>query len=221
MGCATFQSPSSWNLLGGFGDNFAKQKIAYGYRIFATAAYWNSHVYLAGVKGPLTDYVLNPAAPALSLAAATTYTYGFPGSSPSVSASGSQDGIVWSLDTSQYCTANSPGCGPAVLHANDAGNVATQLWSSADAAGDAAGNAVKFAVPTIANGKVYVGTRGNNTGGLPGSTSVTGELDVYGLPPMVQPTVPARTGARAVGRRAAARTSSRRPFPNLARTVPY
>jgi hypothetical protein len=38
-------------------------------------------------------------------------------------------------------------------------------------------------VPTIANGKVYVGTPGNNTGGVYGSSSVSGELDVYGLEP--------------------------------------
>jgi hypothetical protein len=38
-------------------------------------------------------------------------------------------------------------------------------------------------VPNLANGKVYVGTRGNVTGGAIGSTSTPGELDVYDLKP--------------------------------------
>jgi hypothetical protein len=167
--------------LGGFGDGFAVQKIPFGYRIYATGAYWNSNFYLAGVKGPLTAYALNSSVPQLNVTASSAHVYGFPGSSPSVSASGTQNGIVWTLDNSQYCTSNAPGCGPAVLYAHDAAKVGTLIWDSAEVAADAAGNAVKFAVPTIANGKVYVGTRGNNTGGVYGSSTISGELDVYGL----------------------------------------
>jgi hypothetical protein len=182
--------------LGGFGDGNAWQETAVGTEgnldtdtpgvLFSVGAIWNDYYYLAGAGGPLQEYQLDPSTAKLSLTTTGSSPSGgflFPGGTPSVSADGDTNGIVWVLDNSQYCTRASPGCGPAVLHAYNATNVADELWNSAESSGDQAGNAVKFTVPTIANGKVYVGTRGNNTGGVYGSTSVSGELDVYGLKP--------------------------------------
>ena len=100
--------------------------------------------------------------------------------------SASANGIVWAIDTGAYGTNDkaSAAAGPAILHAYDATNLGSELWnSSQNKSRDHAGNAVKFTVPTVANGKVYVGTRGNNQGGDASSTSVPGELDVYGLLP--------------------------------------
>jgi hypothetical protein len=171
------------DLLGGLGDTAAVQKISFGTSIFTTGAYWNNSYYLVGAGGPLRAYLLNASVPMFTLASSSSNTYGFPGSGPSVSAAGTANGVVWTLNNTHYCTSQSAGCGPAVLHAHDAANVATEFWNSSMVSADVAGNAVKFAVPTVANGKVYVGTRGNNAGGVYGSTTVSGELDVYGLKP--------------------------------------
>ena len=146
---------------------------------FRDAVFWQNNLYVAPL-GALKQYVFNPAtgkfsgAPSSQAAAA----FGFPGATPSLSSSGTAGGIVWAADNGQYCTTQSPGCGPAVLHAYDETNLAHELWNSSQAAGnrDQAGRAVKFTVPTAANGKVYLGTRGNDS-------TVLGELEIYGLLP--------------------------------------
>ena len=80
---------------------------------------------------------------------ARSFTY--PGTTPSVSASGTANGIVWAVENSS----------PAVLHAYDANNLANELYNSSQAANnrDAFGAGNKFITPTIVNGRVYVGTQ--------------------------------------------------------------
>jgi fibronectin type 3 domain-containing protein len=172
--------------LGGYGANFnpadsnAVQKLSFGNGIFATAAFWNNALYLAGVGGNLKTFSFNTTSGVFNtpLTSQSSTSFGFPGATPSISATGTANGIVWALDNSPYCTQQSPACGPAVLHAYDATNLATELWNSSQVAADAAGHAVKFTVPTVANGKVYVGTRGSDS-----TNGGVGELDVYALKP--------------------------------------
>lgn len=158
---------------------------------FSTPAFWNNNLYYFGVNfgGTLAGqiYTFNTSNGLFNTAAAssTPTGFGFAGATPSVSASSAAaNGIVWAIDTGAYGTNNSgsAAAGPAVLHAYDATNLGSELWnSSQNASRDKAGNAVKFTVPTVANGKVYIGTRGSDDSQGGGTTF--GEIDVYGLMP--------------------------------------
>ena len=136
--------------------------------MWSMPAYWNNTVYFAGSGGPLTAIPLSNGTLNYSSITTSSPTFGFPGATPSISSNGTSNGIVWLIDSSQYGSPG-PGPAPAVLHAFNATNVSSELYNStqAGAGRDSAGNAVKFAVPTVTNGKVYVGA--------------TQELDVYGL----------------------------------------
>jgi hypothetical protein len=171
--------------LGGTGDSNAWQHFNIGAGIFSTGAFWNSTFYIAGMGGSLNAFSLNAGTAQMNStpSSSSSNSFGFPGSTPSISASGNSNGILWALDNGQYCTPQSPGCGATMLHAYDAGNLGKELWNSSQGANNAAGNAVKFTVPTIANGRVYVGTRGNNAGQDDSSTTTPGQLDVYGTLP--------------------------------------
>jgi len=164
-------------------DSQIVQSLFVGGGAFATPAFWQNTLYYFGYNTSGEAFRFNPATDTFntSPSSMTAATNSFPGSSPSLASSGATNGTVWIIDSNKYCTAQSKGCGPAVLHAFDASNLATELWNSGQVAADAAGFAVKFTLPTVANGKVYVGTRGNDTG--TGTSSTPGELDVYGLKP--------------------------------------
>jgi hypothetical protein len=136
--------------------------------LFGTPSYWNGSIYDWPVNNPLQAFTLNLGLFSTTPASSSAFTIGFPGSVPEVSANGTSSAIVWSIDASAYKTP-----GPAVLHAFNASNLSTELYNSSQAQTppnrDQAGPAVKFTVPTVANGKVYIGTQT--------------ELDVYGILP--------------------------------------
>jgi hypothetical protein len=119
---------------------------------FDTPAYFNGKIYYAGSGDTMKIFSVSngqfsPASPISS----SSRTFGFPGATPSISANGTSNGIVWCI---QYVKTNI-----AVLAACNATNLSTELYNSSQALGgrDQLTNGVKFAVPTIANGKVFVG----------------------------------------------------------------
>jgi hypothetical protein len=130
--------------------------------IFASPAYFNGQVYFHPQTATLQAFQYNNGT--LSRVASASTIFGDHGATPSISANGNGNGIVWEVQSDAWAAK-----GPAVLHASDAANVAHEVYNSSQAANgrDTAGPAVKFVTPTIANGRVYVGT-GN-------------ALNVYGL----------------------------------------
>ena len=141
--------------------------------IFGTPAFWQNKLYLGGTSDNIGLFTFDPVTGLFDTTASSrsVTSYPFPGPTPSVSAQGASGGVVWAIDSSRYGVPSAYGLGPAILHAYDAGNLSTELWNSSQAANnrDTAGNSVKFTVPSVANGKVYIGTRT--------------EIDVYGLLP--------------------------------------
>jgi hypothetical protein len=132
---------------------------------WSSPAYWNGNVYWWGRADALKSFALVNGLLSTS-PTKSVEMYGYPGATPAISANGNTQGIVWTIDSEAY------GTGPAVLQAHNASQVSTTLYSSAasgNASRDQAGGAVKFAVPTVFNGKVYVGTQT--------------EISVYGLLP--------------------------------------
>ncbi|MDQ2900568.1 MAG: hypothetical protein M3Y07_12335, partial [Acidobacteriota bacterium] len=109
--------------------------------LFGMPAYFNNQVYFSGSGDSLKSFPLSGGLLSTSAASQTAATFGFPGTVPSISANGNSDGIVWIAEPS------------ARLRAYDAADLTKELFSGS------LGTHVKFSVPTIANGKVYVGTQ--------------------------------------------------------------
>jgi hypothetical protein len=114
---------------------------------WSSPAWFNGNFYYAGVGDTLKAFAF--AGGTFSLASHSANTFAFPGSTPSISANGASNGIVWAVDSQST----------AVLHAYDAVNVSMELYNSNQAGTrDNFGAGNKFIVSTIVHGKVFVGT---------------------------------------------------------------
>jgi Immunoglobulin domain/PQQ-like domain len=119
-----------------------------GGAVFAMPAFFNNTIYYGAVGDALKAFPVTSAMLAAAPSSQTTHQFAYPGTTPSVSANGTANGIVWAIENSG-----------AILFAYDAANLTTELYDSNQAANNRdhfSGN--KFITPVVVNGRVYVGT---------------------------------------------------------------
>jgi uncharacterized protein (TIGR03437 family) len=146
--------------------------------LFGVPAYFNNTVYFGARNEVLKAFPISNGLLSETPSSQSTGSIPYLGSVPSISANRSKDGVVWSIQ-------------PDALHAYDASNLASELFTGS------CGSFIKFSTPTIANGKVYVGTENtvavfglltspairvilNSAGNGPGAVAPGSIVSVYG-----------------------------------------
>jgi hypothetical protein len=125
---------------------------ALGGAVFGSPAYFNAHLFYGAASATLRQFTFHDGLLSTNATSATTTSFGYPGTTPSVSSSGTESGIVWAYE-------NAPS-GDAVLHAYNAVDLTQELYNTTQAPNkrDAFGAGNKFIIPTICNGKVFAAT---------------------------------------------------------------
>jgi hypothetical protein len=126
---------------------------ALGGGVRSSPAYFNGNLYYGASGANLKAFSVTNAKVSSASTSQSSGTFGYPGTSPAISANGTASAIVWAHE-------NKASNGSAVLHAYDAANLATELYNNTQATGnrDQIGTGNKFITPTVAAGKVFVGT---------------------------------------------------------------
>lgn len=117
--------------------------------VWAMPAYFNGVLYYGAVGNHLKAFPF-VSARLTNSSSQTAVAFGYPGTTPSISANGNFNGIVWATENTA----------PAILHAYAATNLAKEYYNSTQATGsrDSFGAGNKFITPMIASARVYVGT---------------------------------------------------------------
>ncbi len=170
--------------------------------VIGSGAFWSTtsgggsstgYAFFAGANLPLMQFQFYPngstctntgvvAGFCTTPTASTAFTFGWPAPTPTVSSPSisSPQAIVWVVDTRRAASK-----GPSALWAFDATTLSCLYTTNQQASKTAcdvvapstdvpSGIAVKFVVPGVANGKVYVGTTGN-------TSTTEGYLNIYGI----------------------------------------
>ncbi|MGB9432086.1 MAG: hypothetical protein WBQ89_07585, partial [Candidatus Acidiferrum sp.] len=120
-------------------------------QFFGMPAYFNNTLYFGSINDALKAFSIEDARLAPQPISQTTAHFAYPGTTPSISANGTSNGIVWAVEAR--------GSDAGILHAYDASDLQNELYNSAQArAGRDAFADNKFITPMIANGRVFVGT---------------------------------------------------------------
>jgi hypothetical protein len=128
---------------------------------YGAMAYWKGHVFFACSDDSLRDYAVDNGQ--LTLRRGSRIRFENPGATPSVSADGNKNGIVWAIATKTWNGPNRP----AVVYAFDANKIDDPIYTSEqNSKRDRAAMATRFVIPLVVNGWVYFGARG--------------EVEVYG-----------------------------------------
>jgi hypothetical protein len=132
--------------------------------IFGSMAYWNHNLYVLSNSDHDALRQFSVYNGRLSLKAASGSRFPAITATPAVSANGLRDGVLWVLHSRAWNADDTS----AVLFAFDAVDTSRLLYASEqNPSRDRAGPALRFNIPVIANGHVYVGAKH--------------EVDVYGL----------------------------------------
>jgi hypothetical protein len=119
--------------------------------VFSMPAYFDGTLYYGASGDSVKAFSISNARLSSTPASKSARTFAYPGTTPGISASGTANAILWSVENTN----------PAVLHAYDARDLSHELYNSSQATAgrDAFGAGNKFITPTIVNGRVYVGTQ--------------------------------------------------------------
>lgn len=133
----------------GANDIYQELKGALPGGVWSMPAAFDGRIYYGPVGSPILAFKFSDAKLETKPVARTTNAFAYPGATPSISSNAALDPILWAVENTS----------PAVLHAYNAETL-IQIYDSNQATGgrDHFGSGNKFITPTIANGKVYVGT---------------------------------------------------------------